>query len=527
MPITRGWLVAGIALIAMSISCCISRPRSEDALPPPTPQPPLAVTIPSTHQTPNSIQEFADSTSDLSSKQRDRSPSRTPLPTRDRWEYGDILPYTVQSGDTIASLASHFNLTPDKLLNANPGLTIYSTTLPPGRKLAIPARFIPHLGTSFKIIPDSELVYGPAQQGLDLQDIIQHHGGWLAKRSNRDEVLEYQRWDLMQPSWVILHQVALNYSINPRLLLALLEFRSGIVTSAFPDISVARDPLILNNTSYNGIANQLNWAAEMLSTGYYGWRSGKLTEVILADGRVSRIDPWQNAATAALHYLFGALYESDDFKHATNPEGFSATYQTLFGDPFTLEKIIMPANLQQPPFVLPFQPGVIWSFTGGPHAAWGDAIPWAAIDFAPPSASGECGRSNAWATAVAAGIVARSHEAAVVLDLDGDGNEHTGWSVFYYHLRSDSLPEVGTVLEAGDPIGHPSCEGGRVTGTHLHIGRKYNGEWIEADGPIPLTLSGWVIHAESEPYKGRLTHDLPAQEIVACECVSKQNMISR
>ena len=116
---------------------------------------------------------------------------------------------------------------------------------------------------------------------------------------------------------------------------------------------------------------------------------------------------------------------------------------------------------------------------------------------------------------------------AVVLDLDGDGNEHTGWAVFYYHLRSDSIPPTGKVLKTGDRVGYPSCEGGRTTGTHVHIARKYNGEWIEADGPIPFTLGGWVAHTDGVPYKGQLTRELPTKEIVACECVSQRNMISK
>ena len=451
----------------------------------------------------------------------------TPLPTRERWDYGSIVPYTVQSGDTVKAIAAHFDLEPEEILAANPGLTGYYTTLPPGIHLQVPASFTPHLGTPFRIIPDSEFVYGPAQAGLDIQAIILIHTGWLATRTDKDQDPQYQKWDTREPSWKIVQQVALNYSINPLVLLALLEFRSGILTDSEPDVSVARDPLALQNTSTNGIKNQLSWAAEMLNTGYYGWRSGELTGIKLSDGRVSRIDPWQNAATAALHYLFGLLYVSEEFQHATSPEGFSALYQRLFGDPFSIEKVLIPANLQQPNLVLPFQDGVIWSFTGGPHAAWGGSVPWAALDFAPPSAAGECGKSNAWATAVADGIVARSRDASVVLDLDGDGNEHTGWTVLYFHLRSDSIPTVGKVLQAGDPIGHPSCEGGRTTGTHVHIARRYNGEWIDASGEIPFTMSGWVAHSDGKPYKGRLTQEIPAKEIVACECVSQRNLIYR
>jgi hypothetical protein len=60
-------------------------------------------------------------------------------------------------------------------------------------------------------------------------------------------------------------------------------------------------------------------------------------------------------------------------------------------------------------------------------------------------------------------------------------------------------------LVAGDRVGHPSCEGGEATGTHLHFARKYNGEWVAAAGPLPFVLSGWTAHGGSVPYQGSLT----------------------
>jgi hypothetical protein len=35
-------------------------------------------------------------------------------------------------------------------------------------------------------------------------------------------------------------------------------------------------------------------------------------------------------------------------------------------------------------------------------------------------------------------------------------------------------------VKTGDRIGHPSCEGGAANATHVHIARRYNGEWIPA-----------------------------------------------
>jgi hypothetical protein len=41
----------------------------------------------------------------------------------------------------------------------------------------------------------------------------------------------------------------------------------------------------------------------------------------------------------------------------------------------------------------------------------------------------------------------------------------------------------------------------------VHIARKYNGEWIAADGPLPFSLSGWEVEAGQKSYQGQLIKD--------------------
>ena len=64
---------------------------------------------------------------------------------------------------------------------------------------------------------------------------------------------------------------------------------------------------------------------------------------------------------------------------------------------------------------------------------------------------------------------------------------------------------AGTRVSVNDRLGHPSCEGGFSTGTHVHITRKYNGEWIGVEGPIPFVMSGWTAFAGAKAYSGSLT----------------------
>ncbi|MCK7520546.1 MAG: hypothetical protein MZV64_24045 [Ignavibacteriales bacterium] len=109
-------------------------------------------------------------------------------------------------------------------------------------------------------------------------------------------------------------------------------------------------------------------------------------------------------------------------------------------------------------------------------------------------------------TAVADGYIVRAEDGAVIQDLDNDGYEQTGWTVLYYAHRFEwTRRERGRMSTPVTRIGHPSCEGGVSNATHLHIARRYNGEWIPADGPLPFIMDGWVSSGEGIYYDGYLT----------------------
>jgi LasA protease len=79
--------------------------------------------------------------------------------------------------------------------------------------------------------------------------------------------------------------------------------------------------------------------------------------------------------------------------------------------------------------------------------------------------------------------------------------------VLYMHIETRDRVQPGTRLQAGEHIGHPSCEGGVSTGTHVHLARRYNGEWIPADQFIPFNLDGWISSGTGTEYDGYLTRN--------------------
>ncbi len=423
----------------------------------------------------------------------------TPFPTRPRYDPGELVEYSVQSGDTLPALAVHFNTSVEEILEANPIIPEGATTLPPGMPMRIPIYYQPFWGSPYQILPDNLFVNGPSQVGFDPQAFVTQRAGWLAGYN------EYAAGANRTGAEIVAY-VAETFSLSPRLLLALLEYQAAALSQeVFPSTVRETYPLGYEEETHQGLYLQLVWAANTLNNGYYGWRTGHLTTLNLRDGTVENPDPWQNAATVALQYYFSLVLDPPAYREAVGPEGLAMVYEELFGDPWQEDRPHIPGSLQQPEMLLPFEAGKTWALTGGPHPGWGVGEPWTALDFAPPSTRTGCFPSEEWTTAVASGVVARTDVGILELDLDGDGDVRTGWVVFYLHIATRDKATVGAVVDAGQRLGHPSCEGGTSTGTHIHVARKYNGEWIPADGPLAFNLEGWVAHNGLEAYQGTLT----------------------
>lgn len=393
--------------------------------------------------------------------------------------------YPAQSGDTIQVVARHFGVEPG---HVQPSPPIASTSLlTPGEILLIPDA-LGVIDNKPLLLPDSEVIFSPGAENFDVFQFIMEKGGYLSTFSQTvsDEVLSGPE---------IVSRVARNTSVNPRLLLAVIEFRSGWVTSMPAQVDLI-SPLGFSFNEYPGFYLECSLAAKLLNMGYYGWREGLFTAINFYNGSSVRVAPQSNAGTVALQYFFSRIYPPGSWEaYLYGPNSLLQTHHELFGDPWIRAEGVEPlftGNVQPPLLDLPFSQGEEWAMTGGLHVDWNSGTPTGALDFAPITGEPRCVVSRAWVLASAAGVVTRSSENIVVISLVDELGAFTGWELFYMHIAdSDSIPR-GTRVNRDDRIGHPSCEGGLATGTHVHITRKFKGEWIGANGPFPLVLSNWL-----------------------------------
>lgn len=425
--------------------------------------------------------------------------------------------YIVQRNDSLNLIARKFNIEIQDIVNANK--LANPNQLNVGQRLIIPLVTPRAPGPNLKLIPDSELVRGPHTIGFSVQNAIAKYSGFLSQYEEKVD-------DRMTSGAAILERISREYSVNPRILLAVLEYQSGWVTQSNTPDNRKDYPMGHINSARKGLYRQLAWAANLMNQGYYLWRVNGLKSYELTDGSKVPVSPSINAGTVGVQNLMGELHNRSNWEKAISEKGVFAVYTQLFGHPFDYAfEPMLPGNLTQPEMRLPIEDGTVWSFTGAPHGGWGDGSAWAGLDFAPPGDGAGCSPSAAWVTAVAAGMVVRSETGLIVLDLDGDGNEQTGWTILYLHISSNGKVKLGSRLKAGERIGHPSCEGGISNGTHLHIARRYNGEWIPADGNLPFIMDGWKSEGTGVEYYGYMRRN--GQVVEAWDRRVPANQITR
>lgn len=302
------------------------------------------------------------------------------------------------------------------------------------------------------------------------------------------------------------------WGISPRVLLVMLELKSGLLTN--PNIKVGAVKQAMGNPDpqQQGFFTQLVWAAEELSLGFYDrYFHENKTQVVLGNGKIVEIAPEINAGTYAL-LRFLAL-DADEQQWQTwvskNSRSFYTTYTQLFGSielsqqsPLDPTAITAPDNMR-----LPWGNSETWYYTGGPHngEGGGQTIPFACVDYAPGGGSG-CRAVNQFVRAVKGGTVVWASCNLVRVDHGG------GWSTSYFHLE-DIQVSVNQTVVAGAPLGKPGCGtgaacgwNGRATGSHVHFGVRYNNIHQAIDG---MVFGGWTVRKDSQnrAYYGTMVKD--------------------
>jgi len=334
------------------------------------------------------------------------------------------------------------------------------------------------------LVSDGQFVWGPNVGDFDLTAFLQERGSPLASLANAVEVN------------------AAYYGINPRVLLAVLETRYGLVTALPDGMADAGLIALIEDTSqtlHNAFYDHLY---------QWGSRAGNAAAdtppaIALADGASLQIADGTSSGSYAVAAALGTDQtpaSADTLLAADAAGGFEAVFIELFPgvDPLDASNDINPSSL--PPDDLlqfPFPLDSAWRFSGV-HS-------WAGGDYGSDRSSMDF--STTWSnfpnfpyknTVAAAGGNARiitpyAGHLPCWVEIDHGG----GWTTSYYHLRnigstSGSIGNLSRNQLIG-AIGTETCNGGFASGAHVHFTLWYNGALFDLDG---VKLSGWTVHVD-------------------------------
>ncbi|MBE0366236.1 M23 family metallopeptidase [Pseudoalteromonas aurantia] len=301
-------------------------------------------------------------------------------------------------------------------------------------------------------IDQSEFVYNNELQNEDWDAFFY---------SNAPHLLEWKT--------TLLHWAG-HASINPKLLLALMELQSSVLSK--PTKSNVLSPFGTLSDKV-GFAAQIQDLALILNQRFYQFEQ-----------EVEK-KPFQSRTNSATASLLSVLMSAQVVPYNSLHELVSI-YNTLSNTSLLLSqnqtaKIqVDPSNIFYMNF--PWPSGYAW-YSGGAHSNTGSGYPYSSLDF--NNGSGGWGSNTPWVQAAHGGTVTRYSSCNIRV------THSSGYATQYYHM-SNLRYQTGDVINSGAWLGRYAnrkdqalCQGGQSSGPHVHFSLLSNGRFT--------SLHNWYI----------------------------------
>ncbi|MFT5757195.1 MAG: LasA protease [Alteromonadaceae bacterium] len=284
------------------------------------------------------------------------------------------------------------------------------------------------------------------------------------------------------------------YSINPKVVLALMESYSEIISA--PNEEKLLSPFG-RLSAKSGLSEQIQDVLFQLSNNFYQYEQSQLR---LSDNSLHqqafRNSGSQFAATIALDLLEGNVITPKNAQLSADEQGnkhFSTKFSQLFNTMFNQElqpnsstklqkspvalsrTVVPPQHMMQ----LPWRIGYSWK-SNGAHSHTGSGYPYSSIDVSYDWPQ--------WGSNTYSVTAAHNGQVNILSRCQVRVTNTNGWATNYYHLDNIEVNN-GQYVDANTKLGVYAnnrnaalCEGGSSTGPHLHFSLLKNGRYVSLEG---------------------------------------------
>lgn len=279
------------------------------------------------------------------------------------------------------------------------------------------------------------------------------------------------------------------YSINPKITLALMEIKSGIISN--PDANKL-DSLFGDLSNKLTVSEQLQDVLFRLSWFFYQYEKKQLknNKDVTQQQRITSLGV-KEAATVALSALETSGRSSEERKTTSYfYTDFTDTFSALFDDGMaemfssSLDVKAMNNNVisMVPPTSMlqfPWRIGYSWK-SNGAHSHTGSGYPFSSIDVSYDWPK--------WGGTTYSVVAAHNGTVNVLSRCQIRVTNPNGWATNYYHMDGIQVQQ-GQWVTADTKLGTYAsnkntalCEGGSSTGPHLHFSLLKNGRYVSLQG---------------------------------------------